>query len=283
MRVHKMKTKWLLLLSVIFFSVNWIYAYPIPPRSLRQLYTDAELIVVAEVGKTEMVKGDDPWNDGKATILISSRIKGAEKGSSIEVYYSLHIHCPAPARYETGKTVLAFLAARRKGDGYQTCSRSYGTKYLTKEELDNYLKSINALRQILEIKNEKERLEKMVEWMVRCVENKDTRFEGLLDLDERNLGRFLPVENPEPEFSKFLNQSQRDRLFAILKSEPPSGNPQYYTLMSIMSILAKSLNSKTLSNIVEQYDKVEGNDEVRQRALISDFIANYKKQNKLVP
>ncbi len=266
-------------LLATLFTPNWSYAYPIPPRSLRQLYIDSELVVVADVKKTEAGDREDDWSSGKATLQISSCLKGKTKNKSIVVYYAAGVFCPAPARYETGETVLAFLKSREKGGGYRTYALSYGAKALTKSELGFYLARIKELKNILVIKEEGERLKETTAWLVKCAENEATRQEGLLDLDGPSRYYSTKEKKPEPKFLKYLNEDQKNRLVAILESAKPGKDGMPYDILTVMSILSKTTEDEELLRIVERYRKIDWKDkkkEEKQKTLIADFVMKCK-------
>ena len=101
----------LLIFSLIigFLSVNLCSAYPISPRTLRQLYINSELVVEANVVKTESVKLKSSHYTAKANLQVSSFLKGESSENPIEVYYYKYLICPQPATYKSGEIVIAFL------------------------------------------------------------------------------------------------------------------------------------------------------------------------------
>ncbi len=273
----------LCLLASILMA-QWSCAFPIPPRSLRQLYNDAELIVVANVQKTEAVELDDLWSRSKATLKVSSCLKGEVKGSTVAVYYAPNMVCPSPARYKTGKTVLAFLKAREKGEGYRTYALSYGAKALAEGELEIYLARMKELKIILVIQDEQERFRKTTAWLVTCVEKQVTRMEGLLDLDGPSRYYSTKETEPGPQFVKYLDKDQKTRLVAILQSAEPGRYEMPYELLTVMSILSKTADDRELRHIVERYRKIDWKDQKKQekqRALIAEFLMKWKGAARL--
>ncbi len=253
-------------------------AYPIPPRSLRQLYEDAELIVVAYVQKTEIVERDDPWHIAKATLRIISCLKGAGQ-DVVVVYYNPHMVCPAPARFEEGTSVLAFLVPSEKEPGYRTCSLSYGAKMLTGEELKAYLARIEDLKTIVAIDDEDLRVQKTTEWLMKCVEEQATRWEGLLDLDRPSRTWLRERSSSEPEFWRHLTTEHAHQLLAILETAAPGKYGFPYEVSAIMSILTRRAGNEDLMGILEQYRKIEWRDEKRdkkQKALLAEFLMTYR-------
>jgi len=94
-------------LIICFLSVNLCSAYPISPRTLRQLYINSELVVEANVVKIESVKLKS--SHSKANLHVSSFLKGESSENPIEVYYYKYLICPQPATYKSGEIVIAFL------------------------------------------------------------------------------------------------------------------------------------------------------------------------------
>jgi hypothetical protein len=99
-----------ILLALFFFAVPcFASAYPIPPQPLRKLCTESEFIVVAIVGGSLPIEGDDGLS-AKVRLQILSPLKGDLNEPVIEVLYSPNMICPAPpeSEYPQGGQVIAF-------------------------------------------------------------------------------------------------------------------------------------------------------------------------------
>lgn len=274
--------------TILFLMVLWsaliesAHGYPIPPRNLRGLVLDSELIVVANVVETEELKQkDDHWHDWKAGLQTTSVLKGAADSPSVSVYYTPNMLCPQPARYEKGRRVLAFLNPRKQGDGYTTYALSYGTKNLSAADLKVYVERINELLAIEKESDEDRRNGLTVEWMLKCAEHPATRWEGLHAL---RWPRYRPVkkgEKPkeEPAFYRLLGNDQKRRLLHLLKTflEHPEENVHDHGML--MSILAKSEESQEFKDILQPFYKISWKDpgkHEKRKAIVATFIKAYE-------
>lgn len=173
----KSKTVLTILFTVITQS---LFAYPITPRPLRKLVIESEYIVYADVIRTETIKTEDPWSNTKAILAIRNILQGKIKQDTIEVFYTPGMICPAPARYEVGTTVLAFLDPYK--EGFSTHALSYGSKTIDNHCFDIYKTRIIEIQNILKIQNKKSQTEQTINWLVSCVVNSCTRWEGTYEL-----------------------------------------------------------------------------------------------------
>ncbi len=158
------------------------FGYPITPRPLWSLISDAELIVIAKVAETEeLPRDEDPWTSATAHLKVVETLKGPEL-ESVKVPYAANMVCPAPARYVENETVVAFLA--RNGEGWRTVALSYGTLYPKGAEVDDLKTMIGAARAIQESPSpEKTRELRKREWLVQAAALPGTRWHGLYELE----------------------------------------------------------------------------------------------------
>ena len=123
--------------------------YPISPRPLRKLVIESENIVYASVIAIEHCEKDDHWNDTKAILVIKEILQGSVKQDTIDVFFSKNMICPAPAHYEVGKSVLAFVNEYKKKSGYYTHALSYGSKTMNSNAFKSYKNRILEMQKIL--------------------------------------------------------------------------------------------------------------------------------------
>ena len=143
-------------------------AIAIQPQPLRALHHMSELIVVARLGRSASVKTTDSNEMMRTTLEITSVVKGDNKRSRIAVYnWGWGEDKKFPGGLKTGDTALFFLKPRDQGDGFEVSDYSYGVKKL----------ALNAMS-----KAEKPDTAAIVEWLVRCVEQHATRWEGAYEL-----------------------------------------------------------------------------------------------------
>ncbi len=191
------------LIVMVFFHAL-VNAYPISPNALRKLVSNSQVIVVArveaiDVGRSEVVEEGDSIefiNElSQAHLVVLDVIKGNPE-SELTVEFDKFVTCPAPAHYKEGTTVIAFLDKKTLDNTYVTHARNYGSKTLDEDELNIYVQRIKEIQQILQIEDKKEQGQETIEWLVKCAENKVTRFEGLYDL------------NPESEFMSYFDKNK---------------------------------------------------------------------------
>jgi hypothetical protein len=169
-------------------------------RHRRELVSGSDLVVVAWVEGISTVATDDErvWDRDVAHLVVLDTLKGPFF-ARVDVPYPAGLICPAPPRYETGETVLAFLqsgdriADERRCTSYdEDCARleelrgkwftnslSYGTLYPSPTELDVFRDRI-AEAVALDERGPVAKAER--EWLLRCAERSATRWHGLYRL-----------------------------------------------------------------------------------------------------
>ncbi len=163
-----------------------------PPKPLRALYAESDLVVVARVGQTvpiEMAPLDDqPLKVYlmKTSLLVSSTVKGQGNHGVVPLY---HLRWQSKDEAETlnpfgeygdSAKLLFFLKRRADGEGYEEADSSYAVKQLSDADLRVYVERMNELALILQ--QEKPDPARITEWLVRCAEEPATRWEGLYEL-----------------------------------------------------------------------------------------------------
>ncbi|UII22273.1 hypothetical protein [Fulvivirga ligni] len=199
--MKKLALKILLSAVVAIGTFTSIHAYPISPGPLRKLVQDADYIIYADV--VDIVNIPKNGHDRYAVLSIKELLQGKLKDSVIQVMFSPNMICPAPARYEIGTTVLAFLD-KTENDEYITHALSYGAKTLDEQGFEIYKQRIVELQEINSIKNDEKRAEATLDWLVKCASNRVTRWEGTYEL------------SPESDFMSFYD---RDSKTHVMKNE----------------------------------------------------------------
>ncbi|MBV9209338.1 MAG: hypothetical protein JOZ52_01845, partial [Acidobacteria bacterium] len=157
-------------------------------QPLRVMYLTSERIVTARLGKTETVRIEKPAEDDgrevtvyqKTALLVSTTLKG-EHEPVVYVYHSSYgDYGNALTRIEEGQTFLAFLNPSGEGEGFQIDNMRSGLKILTDDELKIYTRRIEELDGIMQAKVPN--VAELVEWLVRCIEEPATQWEGAYDL-----------------------------------------------------------------------------------------------------
>lgn len=174
-------------------------AYPITPRPLRKLVTEAEFIVIAHVSKItrEETSETDFFGGTMAHLEIREVLQGNLDAAVAKVSFNPGIVCPAPAHYAEGTTVVAFLT--RAGDVFRTHAMSYGAKTVDADEASILKDRILEMQAILKVKNDWERTSQTLDWLIACAEHPVTRWDGLYEL------------SPESDFMSYYDRDGRTR------------------------------------------------------------------------
>ena len=130
-------------------------AYPIPPQTLWELTQKAERVVWADIGEVAQLPPRSPgdkkerhWDEGEvARLRVRESWKGtARPGELLEVHFNSGFICPAPARYEPGLAVVAFLVWEQ--GQWRTVGMSYGMRYPTSnDEAEAYRHAVTSAHQ----------------------------------------------------------------------------------------------------------------------------------------
>ena len=249
------------LITVLFIS-NFANAYPISPNALKKLVSDSQVIVVAQVesidvGRNEVIEEGDSIefiNElSQAHLVVLDVLKGNPE-SEITVEFDKFVICPAPAYYEEGSKVLAFLDKKPLDNTYSTHARSYGSKKLNDKELDIYLQRIEEMQQILLITDKDEQRKETIQWLVKCVENKATRFEGLYDLNPQSEIMSYFDRNKDTFTNKFkLTDNQQKRLRTVLFSLDKLD----YGDFGLIDIVKESNDDELIQFLISQFKKYD--------------------------
>lgn len=237
-----------------------LFAYPIDPRPLRMLIEESRYIVVGfvkEIVKTDPLPQSD-WNTSKAIAIIEVRevLQGKIRQTIIEVPFSLGISCPASPDYRDSTLVLVFLD---KKDGvFYTHALSYGAKMLkTVEDLQLYKVRIEEMQLILKINNKKRRFEQTVEWLVKCAENLETRWDGTFELSpESDFMSFYKQSELLP-FGSALTLQQKERLKTVLFEQYTSMNYADLGLVDLVHDMAPEAVDQLLLNSLRYAEETD--------------------------
>lgn len=219
-------------------------AYPIPPQPLWNLVDEAEVVMIATVGRTwrDALTDDDVkvWRDRDRVALTPIEIlKGDVSGEAV-VEYSAAMACPAPARYLTGKRVLTFLV--RGPDGhFIPVGLSYGTVYPDDAGIDAFRTRIReaiALQSDPPVSN----IDK-VDWHIRATAHPATRWDGLWPL--------VHTETPEEEsaIATRLLPAQRSALRRVFLKEAPHDATLALFLEALKSDHSKQVDAVAIARV----------------------------------
>lgn len=182
-----------------------------PPKPLRALYMDSDLIVVARVGETTPVEVF--FEEGekyrsylmKTDLHVSSTVKGQGNHSVVHLYHlrweSDEFQAPHfYSEYSDSDKLLIFLTRRETGEGYEETDRSYGVKKLSDADLQVYLRRMDELALILQ--QEKPDPAQIVEWLIRCAEEPATRWDGIYEFVSSDYALQASRVKEEPDESQ---------------------------------------------------------------------------------
>lgn len=297
-----------------------VFSFPITPQTLKKLIENSQCIVVATVDnpKTKVIrvkyfnttKNDTVvefkkvfTRDGLADLYLNEILKGNPGETHIQVTYSENLICPAPPNYPHNMTVLAFLNQVDSSPTYLTVGLSYGSKIMnSEEELNSYRTRIYEYLEILNMTDKRNKNEATVEWLVKCCENKFTRWEGSQELSRQ--GGFMSFNNrsKDPQLYKKISKSQLQRLDSAFFATDTIGYDDlclanliskksnlrlkkyllnnlyfadYYIADDIMKKIIEIDSNKELRLIYKEVDKIEFGDKEKvgkQKMLIDKFI-----------
>ena len=310
--------KRLLTILIILLYVHNAFAYPISPQTLRKLIANSQYIVIALVDNPETggKKFFDPktkdtleyftfGGDGLADLYIKEVLKGKPDNlEHIMVSYEAGMICPAPPDYPDKKMVIAFLGKEDTSKTYYTIGLSYGSKIMENDiEINAFKTRILEYIEILKINNKRNRELATIEWLVKCAENKYTRWEGAYELSRK--GDFMSYYDysKDEQFHKELSKSQLQRLDSVffatdtisykemclsnliskdnypklkkhlLKNLPHS---HYYMVTDIMKKIIEISPNDELMKIVTEVEDISYDDKEReyiQKLLVDKFVA----------
>ncbi len=215
----KFKSKKLIarILSILIFIgvSNDLFAALLEPRPLRKLVIESEYIIVGYVIKiTEKESLKNEWTTRIAKIAVLENLQGEPKKDTIEIQFNPDMSCLYPDRYYDSTFVIAFLDWDKRRRKFFTHALSYGAKTLSKKDIEIYKQKIFEIQQILKIPDkEKQRIE-TIEWLVTCVENPITRWEGIEELSKNQKMDSSSSINRNQIFD--INTSQKERLKNVL-------------------------------------------------------------------
>jgi hypothetical protein len=222
-------TRILILLFVSFTFSSNVIAYPINPRPLRELVIESEFIIIGYVIKTyDKNEGKGGYNNKIAKIAILETLQGKIKEDTIEIAFNPNMICPSPDSYFDKTLVISFLDKTEK-HGYRTHAYNYGAKTLKKDEIEIYKTRILEIKNILKIQNEKIQKKETIDWLLKCAENKATRWEGTYELKRKD---------------ESLSETQKERLKIALFN-----TKEEYLNFDIVDIIYKG-NEKELDSFL---------------------------------
>lgn len=236
----------------------------VPAQPLRSLFIESDRVVVATVGKSVPVERDGKSSLIKTPLAVSQTIKGDGHKPALDLIQWSYSHDQNEVK--EGDTVLAFLqrkedqGSKSVKDVYEPIYGSTSMKKLNESDLATYVRRLDQLKELTG--RSKSDPKDLVEWLVQCVEDPVTRWDGAFELEvsiwreESNVEGNGPEPVPndaagtetivalaanalsrklrdaEPSFSASLTSNQRERLVNVLLKSTNIG-PGTYELIEI--------------------------------------------------
>ena len=225
-------------------------AMVMPPSTLLRLHRESDLIAIVTVGKSRFVKAENESKQFLTALNVSTLLKGDSAQRIIPLYHwvSEEASDEDKDQIKAGDTLLVFLDRRKSDDdkpmdGFELSDWSRAVKKLDNAALSVYRQRIEELTPILQ-RSQADNAE-LIEWLVRCIEEPATRWDGALELgrltafsplsdqtkkkeppDEKliaaivtqSAGKPLELEQPQSPLLSLLNEGQRGRVLNALFS-----------------------------------------------------------------
>jgi hypothetical protein len=285
------------------------------PQTFLSLYMNSDLIVIARYDSESEPKKTDESEYGysletERKLVFTKIFKGPQGLKSVSFAYSTYVPNPNQnvseseedeqevehsfdlSKIKMGGEYLFFLTKDKETGAYSVTDYVSGVRE-TGKNLSFYEKNLSALEQIAAAKENQYEL--LTEWIVKSIENKDTREDGIGDLaesfygltyqeeDEKFKGKGPFVMVPEDGYgvytvgvAKHLTQSQKDRISAVLYpmlQDAWSAEKPEYVNYGIAGILG-GIDKSRLALFTYSAMQNVGKNDVERRRIIGDFLTS---------
>jgi hypothetical protein len=301
------------LLASLLLTAN-IKACEEAPLTMLSLYMNSDLIVVAKYDSESAPKkaNEDEYGYSLETerkLVFTKVLKGQKDLKSVSFAYSQYVANPNPdnseAEQETeeyehyfdvskikiGGEYLFFLIKDKETGAYSVTDYVSGVKE-TGKNLSSYEKNLSELEQIASAKENQYEL--LTEWIVKNIENSETREDAIGDLSESFYG--LSYQEEDPAFkgkgpfvlneegygtytvgvAKHLTPAQKERisaaLYPMLQEAWFAEKPQYvhYGITAILGGINKSRLAVYAYNAMQSV----GKNDFERRRNIGEFLSD---------
>lgn len=284
------------------------------PQTFLSLYMNSDLIVVARFdSETAPIKSnEDEYGyslDTERKLVFTKIYKGQKDLNTISFPYSQYVSKPNPndvvaeeynsedehyfnlSKIKIGEEYLFFLTRNKEDKTYSVTDYVSGVKEIDKN-LPVYEQNFDELTKIVAAKENQFGL--LTEWIVKSIENQNTREDGISDLAESFYG--MNYYEEEPQFkgkgpfvvteegygiytvgiAKHLTQAQKERvsavLYPMLQEAWFAEKPQYvnYGIAAILGGISKSRLASHTYNLMQSV----GKDDFERRRIIGEFLAD---------
>jgi hypothetical protein len=243
----------------------------VPPKSLLTLYKTSDLIVVARASSPMVVKKEEDYTQIKIPLQITDTLKG-ESESTIFIFDDVWGK-DRPSLLTQGKPILAFLKKSDKENNlYKGVDGRSSIDPLSEEEIVIYKSRISELANVL---NE-EHLDKakLIDWIIRCIEEKATRWHGAYML-VNSFNAFNIKQEEESKLNQEPNLKTITELAANIKiSWIERQNSEYSEERNLE--LFENLTDEDKGRVIKVFFESKEMDSGKQ--LLFDLIKQWDKQ-----
>ncbi|WP_410879754.1 hypothetical protein [Myroides sp. DW712] len=182
--------KYLFVVLVFFLSgsSDSLWAYPIFPQTLSDLYKGADHVAYGKVvgfipleEEYDVTKPPSLYNTW-VQVVIQEELKGELIEKEICIAHYLGMMCPEPFDFREGQEVLLFLNKDIREHFYWPYSWSYGAREVDADAYCLYKEKLIGLQAVLAISNPERQEQQYVTWIVDCIKEPLTRWDGVFDL-----------------------------------------------------------------------------------------------------
>lgn len=197
----------------------------------------------------------------KTLVSVYSILKGKLSSNTIYIYSDVGLLCPRPPSFEKDENVVVFLRPYKfVKNSYATVSFFYGKKTLSPDNLTIYQERIREILEINSEENEKVKNEKIVEWLVKCVEHPVTRLDAVQDFSSNNSRLERKNEKTTNDtlsksFLTMLTSEQKIRIINALFNSSTVGADEVLLLTMLENIDTNRLIPFILSYLHQNIEK----------------------------
>jgi hypothetical protein len=297
----------------LFITPNSTKACEEEPQSLLSLYLYSDLIVLAEIDSSNIIKREDESEYGysvqiERNLKIIQILKGQPSLKNVsfvnyefrenpnaqissdemmDIDHSFYDRYVDISKIKSGDKYLFFLTKDEENKNYVLTDYNSAIKDVS-GKLDIYEKSVAELKAISESKEGQ--MERLAEWIVKSIEEPETRQDGISDLSESFYSLEYVEENADKQNKPFvfdktftmyeskiaqtLSDSQKSRisgvLYPMLQEAWFSSKPQYvhYGTAVILGSFNKSRLAIYSYNMLKSVEKKD----TERKQIIMGFL-----------
>lgn len=299
----------------LFITPNSTKACEDAPQTLLSLYLYSDLIILAELDSSNIIKREDEGEYGysveiERNLRIIQILKGqpnlknvsftnyefrenpnaqVSSDEMMEIDHSYYDRYVDISTIKSGDKYLFFLTKDEENNKYVLTDYSSAVKDVS-GKIDIYEKSIAELKAISESKENQ--MQMLAEWIIKSIEEPETRQDGIRDLSESFYSLEYGEENAETQnklpvfdktftlyeskISETLTDSQKSRisgvLYPMLQEAWFSQKPQYvhYGIASILGSFNRSRLAIHSFNMLKSVDKKDS----ERKEIIMSFLTD---------